>query len=100
MTPEEMLLYFFLVLVEDRNGVSFYGYERICALLKLPLDAFIEARDRLVSKSLIAVQSGRFQVLDLPQKPSVSDSGAKAVTRKSGIQSLAEIFTEMAQPKP
>ncbi|MFQ5639612.1 MAG: transposase [bacterium] len=28
MTPEEMLLYFFLALVGDRNGISFYGYDR------------------------------------------------------------------------
>lgn len=100
MTPEEMLLYFFLVLVGDRNGVSFYSYEKICTLLKLELERFISARDRLVSKSLIAAKSGRFQVLELPQKPPTSGSGAKVTARKSRPQSLAEIFTEMAQSKP
>ena len=29
----ELLLYFFLVLVADRNGISFYSYDRICTLL-------------------------------------------------------------------
>lgn len=99
MTPEEMLLYFFLVLVGDRNGVSFYSYEKICTLLKLDLERFIEARDRLVSKSLIAAKSGRFQVLQLPEKTPPSGSRTTVTARKSGPQSLAEIFAEMAQWK-
>lgn len=99
MTPQEILLYFFLVLVGDRNGVSFYGYEKICALLKLDLPHFIEARERLVSKSLIAAQSGRFQVLQLPKKPLDADDRTTGTARKSGPKSLAEIFAEIAQRK-
>jgi len=69
MTKNEIVLYFFLVLVGDRNGVSFYGYDKICALLKLELDEFISARNLLVTKSLIACRQGRFQVLALPPAP-------------------------------
>jgi len=97
MTAEEMRLYFFLVLVADRNGISFYGYEKICALLKLELEQFILARDRLVSKSLIAAECGRFQVLQLPEKPSATGARTPDRARKSGPQSLAEILAEMAQ---
>ena len=28
-------LYFFLVLVSDRNGLSFYSYDAICSLLQM-----------------------------------------------------------------
>ena len=28
MSHEEIVLYFFLVLVGDKNGISFYGYEK------------------------------------------------------------------------
>lgn len=69
MQPYEMLLYFFLVLVGDRNGLSFYSYDKICTLLKMDLDIFIKSRDGLVAQSLIAYQDGRFQVLQLPAKP-------------------------------
>jgi hypothetical protein len=31
----ELLLYFFLVLVSDRHGLSFYSYDAICSLLQL-----------------------------------------------------------------
>lgn len=108
MTQEEMLLYFFLVLVGDRNGVSFYSYEKICSLLGLDLERLIAARDLLVNKSLIAAKSGRFQVLQLPKKPSVSPSHTPVAARQSrtipfgtssGAQSLAKIFAEMAQTK-
>lgn len=102
MAPEEMLLYFFLVLVGNRHGVSFYSYEKICALLKLDLERFLWARDRLVRKSLIACQNGRFQVLQLPEKPMplARTNWVPTDNRKQGLKSLGEIFSDLAQGKP
>lgn len=71
MPPEEMLLYFFLVLVGDKNGVSFYSYDTICAIVKFDATDFIRARDSLIKKSLIACDNGRFQVLQLPSREKV-----------------------------
>ena len=53
--PKEMLLYFFLVLASDRNGLSFYSYDAICTLLEMDLDQYIAARDRLIEKDPSAV---------------------------------------------
>jgi hypothetical protein len=66
MSRDEIVLYFFLVLVGDKNGVSFYSYDKICQLLKIELDEYIQARNLLLKRSLIAFQQGRFQVLGLP----------------------------------
>ena len=66
LSQEELLLYYFLITVADRNGVSFYDYERICQLLKLELDVYLRARDRLCERALIAYHHGVFQVLPLP----------------------------------
>ncbi len=66
MHSNDMLLYFFLVLVGDKNGISYYSYERMCDILKLSVDEFIAARDHLIDLSLIAFDSGRYQVLSLP----------------------------------
>ena len=30
LNPMEILLYLFLVLASDRNGISFYAYDAIC----------------------------------------------------------------------
>lgn len=63
---ELLLLYLFLVLVGDRHGVSFYAYDSICTLLQFSLEDYIEARNGLIDKDLIAFDGAIFQVLDLP----------------------------------
>jgi len=65
---KELLLYLFLVLVSDRNGLSFYSYDTICTLLELSLDEYIASRNSLMDKDLIAFDGTLFQVLDLPEK--------------------------------
>jgi len=65
---DELLLYFFLSLVSDRNGLSFYSYDKICTLLELSLDEYMASRNRLIERDLIAFDGTLFQVLSLPQK--------------------------------
>jgi len=69
LTHHELLLYIFLVLVADRNGLSYYSYDKICILLKITLDDYIIARDGLIDKDLIAFNGHLFQVLTLPKQP-------------------------------
>jgi hypothetical protein len=69
LTQKEILLYFFLILAADRYGLSFYAYDAICSFLQISLDQYIEARDRLIRKDLIAFDGTLFQVLDLPKQP-------------------------------
>ena len=65
----ELLLYLFLVLVSDRQGLSDYSYEKICTLLRICPDEYIVARNELIKKDLIAFDGFLFQVLSLPDKP-------------------------------
>ncbi len=53
LSPAALLLYFSLVLVGDKNGVSFYHYDKICSLLKLKLNQYLRARDELIRLDLI-----------------------------------------------
>jgi len=69
LSQKEILLYFFLILASDRYGLSFYSYDAICSFLQISLDQYIEARDSLISKDLIAFDGTLFQVLDLPSQP-------------------------------
>ena len=69
LSQKELLLYLFLIMVSDRNGVSFYSYDAICSLLKLSAHDYMEAEDGLIEKGLIAFDGTIFQVLDLPSKP-------------------------------
>jgi len=69
LTRDERALYLLLVLVADRNGVSFYHYDRLCSLLDLPLEQYLAARDALIELDLVAYDGTRFQVLSLPPQP-------------------------------
>ena len=95
MAGEEILLYFFLTLVGDKNGVSFYSYDKICQLLKMDVDRFVQARNQLIDKALIACDTGRFQVLQLPNKLQFQIMVQPQVTRNQATLSLADIFKQL-----
>jgi hypothetical protein len=78
LRQKEVLLYLFLVIASDRYGLSFYSYDAICTLLELDLDQYINARDGLIDKDLIAFDGTLFQVLDLPEKPILSAARKQA----------------------
>ena len=69
LAADEQRLYLFLVLAADRQGLSFYGCDRICSILEMILYDYIEARNGLLGKDLIAFDGTRFQVLSLPPTP-------------------------------
>ena len=93
LNPNELLLYFFLVLSGDRNGLSFYSYDKICTLLQMSLDEYIQARDSLMEKDLVAFDSTIFQVLSLPKhatkKPPVRNRSTCCVPPP---ESVGDIF--------
>lgn len=72
MNPPELLLYLFLVLVSDRQGLSYYSYDKICTLLRLSMDEYLLARNGLIAKDLLAHDGYLFQVLSLPARPRAS----------------------------
>jgi hypothetical protein len=69
LSPHELRLYVLLVLVADRNGLSYYSYDKLCMLLRFTLDEYLVARNALIEKDLIAFDGHLFQVLSLPQTP-------------------------------
>jgi len=107
LSQEELLLYYFLITVADRNGVSFYDYARICQLLKFELDAYLRARNRLCELALIAYHDGVFQVLSLPEPASrpreihavepAASSHQQYVTA-SDFQSLKAVLQNLSRP--
>jgi len=66
LNHHELLLYFFLVLVSDRQGLSYYSFDKICSMLAITPDEYIPARNALINKNLIAFDGHFFQVLSLP----------------------------------
>ena len=77
LSQHELLLYFLLVLAGDRNGVSFYSSDVICALLLLEEHAYLTARNALIARDLIAFDGKRFQVLSLPAHPVATEKALR-----------------------
>lgn len=96
-SPSELLLYYFLLTVADRNGVSFYDYERICQFLNMEVDDYVRARNHLCERSLIAYQNGIFQVLSLPEPTPVPGAARGQLHRLApqGFQSLNTILQHL-----
>jgi len=94
LNPHELLLYFFLVLSGDRNGLSFYSYDKICTLLQMSLDQYIQARNGLMEKDLIAFDGTIYQVLSLPKQPVKKSalSSRQIPMRATSTQQLGQII--------
>lgn len=92
LKQKELLLYLFLILAADRNGLSYYSYDAICTLLQLNLDQYMQARNDLIEKKLIAFDGTLFQVLDLPSKP-IKSSTSK-LTDESTPEAIAKIIKQ------
>lgn len=98
LTPQENLLYFFLVLVADRDGLSFYNYDKICQLLKLDLDDYLHARNGLMDHQLIAFDGRQFQVLALPQTPVLqAHAPRRGPSSEPEAQVLAEVLSRISR---
>ena len=93
----ELLLYLFLVLAADRYGISFYGYDRICSLLRLTVEEYLDARNQLIAKDLLAFDGTLFQILSLPEKPvSSSDPLLRSADEmeRSDPATIQQIFSQ------
>ena len=90
MTHDDMVLYLFLILAADRNGVSFYRKEKICEAISLDYNQFEIAKDRLVNMKLVAFEgysvlspNGYYQVLPIEAKaPDYSKQITEKLTEK------------------
>ena len=69
LRPAERELYFLLVVAADRNGLSFYHYDTLGSVLQMELETYLQARDALIARDLVAYDGTRFQVLSLPEQP-------------------------------
>lgn len=90
MTHDDMVLYLFLILVADKNGVSFYRKEKICEAVSLDYSQFEIAKDRLINMKLIAFEgysvlspNGYYQVLPIENEaPDYSKQITEKLTEK------------------
>ena len=101
-SPEQLVVYFFLILAADRRGMSFYGREKTALLCRLTLQQLQEACDGLEAKNLIVRDGPLTQVLALPE--ATAERAAASSRSRRRPQTVAEAlhaFTlKLAKSKP
>ncbi len=93
----QLLLYLFLIMVADRNGMSYYSYDKICTLCGICVDEYILARNFLIDQDLIAFDGTLFQVLSLPQKNGVPSPSALTSQKEMEQQDPATVHQLIKQ---
>ncbi len=68
LSPDELLLYFFLIAVSDAYGLSYYGDSAVCRFLGTSLPKLARCRQILIDEDLVVFESPLYQVLELPVK--------------------------------
>jgi hypothetical protein len=66
LSDQAKLLYLFLCLAADRQGISFYGDAKIKKYFQLDQTGIDRARKELIQKDLLAYDGRLYQVLALP----------------------------------
>jgi hypothetical protein len=84
LSHDAILLYFFLVAVSDKHGLSFYRDATVAVRLRMQEQAIVRARDELITEDLVAYRAPLTQVLSLRASP--------LVRRGGGLQQLGDIF--------
>lgn len=92
LSGPEIVLYFFLAVVADRNGISFYGSDTVMTLLQLKEADYFQALAGLEAKDYICRQGNTIQLLSLPAVPNKQ----AALQRYGQPLSLAQILKEAA----
>jgi hypothetical protein len=101
LRPGEILLYFFLVLVGDHQGLSFYSLRSISRYLKLTAQEIESARTSLCERSLIAYKAPLYQVLSLGERERTDAPASRPSARRGGEPlSIAEILSGLLGKQP
>ena len=79
---DEILLYFFLIAVADKDGLSYYSDPRVRGTVGIAQPALDQARSRLLDLELIAFDPPLYQVLALHVPP----------PRNSEMVSIKDVF--------
>lgn len=94
---DAIFLYFFLVAVSDKQGLSFWSDPAVAVRLRMSEEDVVKARQELELYDLITYDSPLYQVLSLPERhpPRTATTGAPTLLGEL----MREIASEARTPK-
>jgi hypothetical protein len=94
LSQKEILLYFFLVVVSDRNGISFYGADKVISMLKISEADYFGSLSGLEQKDYILRAGNKIQLLSLPPRSPARKE--QVFKRRNDTVSITDILKEIA----
>ena len=92
LSGDAVFLYYILVAVSDKNGLSYYSDNSLALIVRTSLPALAKARQELIELDLVAYQAPLVQVLSLPpdeqHRPRVSQAGPSRTSETIDLQQL------------
>jgi hypothetical protein len=98
LSHESMVLYLFLVVVSDRQGRSFYSDRSVTEILRLTGQNLNQARNELISESLISYRKPYWQIKNITQRRSNGRDDKADDTLSSG-RSETELLSDTGQDR-
>lgn len=99
LSHHELVLYFFLILVANREGLSFYGKEKICSYCGFSPQEYLVARNGLIQKNFIAFDKQLFQVLSLPAPPKCFLENHESTAARTALTALQSLKMSLQKEK-
>ena len=98
LSGDAVFLYYILVAVSDKNGLSYYSDNSLALIVRTSLPALFKARQELIELDLVAYQAPLVQVLSLPpdeqHRPRVSQA---ELSRNPETIDLQQLIAALAQ---
>ncbi len=92
LSGDAVFLYYILVAVSDKNGLSYYSDNSLALIVRTSLPALTKARQELIELDLVAYQAPLVQVLSLPpdeqHRPRVSQANPSRASETIDLQRL------------
>ena len=99
LSGDAVFLYYILVAVSDKNGLSYYSDNALSLMVRTSLPSLLRARQELIDHDLVAYQAPLVQVLSLPtseQAPSIASLTDQA-TQAADAADLQSLIAALAQ---
>jgi hypothetical protein len=101
LSGDAVFLYYILVAVSDKNGLSYYSDNALALMVRTSMPALLRARQELIDHDLVAYHAPLVQVLSLPASEQVrsstlpSDQAAQA-SEAAALQMLIATLAQKA----
>lgn len=95
LSGDAVFLYYILVAVSDKNGLSFYGDMALREMLRASLNQIKAARQELLHWNLIAYEAPLAQVLSLPSARIASPQAQPEQAQPEQAESMADSYQQL-----